>query len=324
MPAEITPPFWHPSSAGGFILDWDGVLAETKLDFAPIRKKYFEGRFVPLFEALEVLPPETAAALERDIYDVEMGGAERAEPVDGALDLIRWLEEKKLPWCVVSRNCHDSIILASEKTGIPLPAVVRSRDEPPVKPEPEALWSAAEEIGVPPRECVMVGDFVFDLVGARRAGMRAVLVQRPEAVWKHWADISFDRLRQFVDSLKNPAPFVPWEYTSCSSAADAETLRRAAVREETLSSSDPFVLSLLLKKAAEGTLNFRLDDPLASLTPEQWANMPGLTPAWLDQSLRSTAQYLLANRFPLAKILGEEDRSGEILREISKTPSAGG
>jgi haloacid dehalogenase superfamily, subfamily IA, variant 1 with third motif having Dx(3-4)D or Dx(3-4)E len=194
MPSGITAPFWHPAFSEGFILDWDGVLAETRLNFAPLRAKYFDGKFVPLFEAVETLPPPLGDHLRKDIYDVEMAGAEAAVAVEGARELIEWLEGEDIPWCVVSRNCMESITLAAEKAGLALPPVVRSRDEPPVKPAPEALWSAAVQIGVPSKKCVMVGDFVYDLVGARRAGMRAVLVQRPEAEWKHWADVSFDRL----------------------------------------------------------------------------------------------------------------------------------
>ncbi len=29
----ILPPFWHPACKKAFILDWDGVLADTKLDY---------------------------------------------------------------------------------------------------------------------------------------------------------------------------------------------------------------------------------------------------------------------------------------------------
>ena len=47
----VPPPFWHPAAAKGFILDWDGVLADTKMNFQKIRDKYFNGRFVPLLES---------------------------------------------------------------------------------------------------------------------------------------------------------------------------------------------------------------------------------------------------------------------------------
>ncbi len=49
---KIQPPHWHPVQCAGFILDWDGVLADTKLDFSEIRSKYFQGRPVPLLEGM--------------------------------------------------------------------------------------------------------------------------------------------------------------------------------------------------------------------------------------------------------------------------------
>ena len=41
MLETIAPPFWHPAVKGAFILDWDGVLADTKLDFSALRQRYF-------------------------------------------------------------------------------------------------------------------------------------------------------------------------------------------------------------------------------------------------------------------------------------------
>lgn len=320
MSESITAPFWHPAFSEGFILDWDGVLAETRLNFAPIRAKYFGGRFVPLFEAVETLPPPLGEQLRKDIYDVEMAGAETASAVDGARELVEWLEGKDIPWCVVSRNCMDSITLAAEKAGLFLPPVVRSRDLPPVKPAPEALWSAAEQIGVPPKKCVMVGDFVYDLVGARRAGMRAVLVQRPEADWKHWADVSFDRLSEFVESLKNPNPLVPWEYASLAAEKGVNALLSGRRKGTVLSSKAPDILSRLLEKAEEGILFFRLDDLAAPLSPNQWRNLPGLSPSWLDQPLKTVAEYVLGTRFPFAVLVADETCPDEI--EWEKVPGA--
>ena len=65
MNTEIKEPFWHPARMDGFILDWDGVLANTRLDFQPVRDKYFGGQIVPLIERAAELPPplnEEAAA----------------------------------------------------------------------------------------------------------------------------------------------------------------------------------------------------------------------------------------------------------------------
>ena len=54
----VLPPFWHPAFAHAFILDWDGVLAETHLDFSQIRSRYFQGRRVPLLEYGRFLPED--------------------------------------------------------------------------------------------------------------------------------------------------------------------------------------------------------------------------------------------------------------------------
>lgn len=45
------------------------------------------------------------------------------------------------------------------------------------KPDPRIFRMAAERLGLPPARCLYVGDlFAFDVVGARRAGMPALLV----------------------------------------------------------------------------------------------------------------------------------------------------
>lgn len=289
------------------MLDWDGVLAETKLNFSPIREKYFQGRFVPLFEAIATLPQPLAEELSKDIYDVEMAGAADAKPVPGALELLNWLESNNIPWCVVSRNCADSILLAAQRANLPLPPLLFSRDTPPVKPAPEALWRAAEALDVPAADCVMIGDFLYDLVGARRAGMRALLVQRPQAEWKHWADATFDTLTEFVEYLRAPTPLVPWEYHHIASQEGGETaLELLGKYVFSISSSSIDILPLCLEQASKGVLNFFIEGE-GNLTTEQWFNLAGLSPVWLDQPVKEVLCHLLHARYPLARLVDDTD-----------------
>ena len=81
MLETIAPPFWHPAVKGAFILDWDGVLADTKLDFSALRQRYFGGRIVPLIEAAEAFPPPVRKEIRDEVRRVEMEGADRAVPV---------------------------------------------------------------------------------------------------------------------------------------------------------------------------------------------------------------------------------------------------
>jgi len=297
----VLPPFWHPAYAHAFILDWDGVLAETSLDFSEIRNRYFNGKRVPLLEAARLLPEPMRAQLERDIYDLEMRGAEKAEPVPGAIELLEWLEERKIPWAVVSRNCRESIELAAAKSGIRLPNVVMSREEEPVKPHPEALWKAARILGAETSRSVMVGDFIYDFVGARRAGMRALLVQREEPAWLEWVDRVCPTVWSLLKELEEPSPWVPWEYRSLAERKGTDWLEKAwelrvQVPSECVDPAD------FVHRAASLGIGHFLVEPGLSLSVSRWRNSLPLGREWLGEPLSAALSAFLSERFPLAVV----------------------
>ena len=294
---SIYPPFWHPSLARGFILDWDGVLADTKLDFGPIRAKYFKGERVPLVEAADMLEKEQRADLERDLYELEMDGARRATPVEGAHELLEWLDRQAIPWAVVSRNCRDSIEEAARNCGIELPKTVLSRDEGPLKPDPQALWSAAGAIGVEPSGCVMLGDFIFDLYGAVRARMRAVLVERAVPEWMKWADASFDRLTGFVRSLGCPEPMVPREYRVLEAEKGRKWLESAWTLDAGLPGSAREVVHVAMKAASLGVGGLHVEER-ARLSLEQWECAPYLSISRVDRPLGEVLAEVVGERYP--------------------------
>ena len=193
----------HPAEADAFLLDWDGILADTRLNFAPMREKYFGGKIVPLFEAAAALPEPERSEVLAEIRRVEIEGAGTAVAMDGAKELITWLAEVRMPWAVISRNCSDSIFLAAERCGIVLPSVTLSREAPYAKPDPRSLSLAAEKLGVALAGCVMVGDFVYDLQAAKNAGIPSVLVRKKTgAEWESLADYAYATVREFVEDLR--------------------------------------------------------------------------------------------------------------------------
>jgi phosphoglycolate phosphatase len=58
----------------------------------------------------------------------------------------------------------------------PFATVLGHRPGVPLKPDPEAAWMVAAELGVPPEACALVGDAPSDLETARAAGMMPVAV----------------------------------------------------------------------------------------------------------------------------------------------------
>ncbi len=297
----VLPPYWHPAFSHAFILDWDGVLAETALDFSEIRNRYFDGKRVPLLEAARLLPESVRTRLERDIYYLEMHGAEKAEPVPGAKELLEWLEQRKIPWAVVSRNCRESIELAAGKCGIRLPSVVMSRDEEPVKPHPGALWKAARILGADASRCVMVGDFIYDFVGARRAGMRALLVQREESAWLEWVDHACPTVISLLRELESPSPWIPWEYRSLAERKGSAWLEKAWELKVQVPSDCPDTAGFVYRAASLGIGHF-LVEPGLSLSVSRWRNSLPLGREWLGEPLSAALSAFLSERFPLAVV----------------------
>ena len=301
---ESLSPFWHPSRVRALLLDWDGVLAETHLDFTEIRRRFYDGRRAMLLEEAHTLDPERRAALMEALRDLEIRGARAAEPIPGVQELLAWLRETGTPWAVVSRNCREAIDEAARRLSIPLPPVTLTREDGDApKPDPRVLWHAASSLEVEPRDCAFVGDFLYDLVGARRAGMRAVLVQRNDPAWEPWADVVFPTLADFASELRTCRPLVPWEYRELVQEEGGEVLSRRFHQPLRVSLAPDLegLAADLLAAAARGYGRFVLPEP-GRLSPESWKSCPSLDPSLLGEPLERVLAALLTPRFPLARV----------------------
>ncbi len=306
MNSDIKSPFWSPAGAAGFILDWDGVIAETRLDFTPLREKYYGGRHAMLLEEACTLAPDVREAFFAELFALEMAGAERAEVVPGARGLLAWLDENGVPYCVVSRNRMDVIKRAAEVIGVELPEKTWGRDNARwVKPDPRALFEAASEIGAEARRCLYVGDFLYDLQGARRAGMRAVLVQREMPGWDAWADVVYPKLTDLVNALNGPKSLVPWEYREIYARKGERWLVNASALTLALPADPSPTTDCWLARAAALGVGKIFIGKERLLSPDEWKKNPSFDTAFMGLPLHEAARGFLAPRFPLAEIVTE-------------------
>jgi phosphoglycolate phosphatase len=96
---------------------------------------------------------------------------------DGMNSVLKELEERKLPWGVVTNKPARftepllSLLDLAERA-----ACIVSGDtctEP--KPHPGPLLFASQQVGVPPENCLYVGDAERDIEAARNAGMPCIV-----------------------------------------------------------------------------------------------------------------------------------------------------
>jgi HAD superfamily hydrolase (TIGR01549 family) len=314
-------PFWSPSEAEAVLFDWDGIIAGTCLDFSAVREKYYGSRNAMLLEDSVSLPPRKREELMRDLEDLEMAGAAAATPVTGATDVIAWFEKRDIPWAVVSRNCRKSILKAAETLSVKLPAIVRSRDDgDSVKPDPKALADTCRELRVDPAQTLLIGDYVYDMMGARRAGMRGALIrEKTEHGWDEWLEFSCRSMRGLLKELGTPGRIIPWEYKNTADRNGKDFLRKTAaltalVPRELPSGTDRW----LLTAASLGIGSFAVPDVI--FPARSWRENPSFVPDCMGVPLIDAVKSLLRVRFPLAAV--KPAREAERYIELPYGPDA--
>ena len=110
---------------------------------------------------------ERLARLHGEAYS-RMARQVRALP--GAPELLRFLSKIRVPWAIATSGRMDSArpMLKLLNVGPQAPLVTRDHVER-AKPDPDVFLTAAEMLGVPIGQCVVVRDSVWDLLAARRA-----------------------------------------------------------------------------------------------------------------------------------------------------------
>jgi HAD superfamily hydrolase (TIGR01509 family) len=96
-------------------------------------------------------------------------------PLPGALALVRWLRDQDVPFGIATSGRRPDIDISLAALDLPADLVVVSRaDVLRAKPEPDLFLACQERMGVRAEEVYVVGDSVWDLLAARRAGMLGV------------------------------------------------------------------------------------------------------------------------------------------------------
>jgi hypothetical protein len=239
----------------------------------------------------------------RDLEELEVAGARKATLVPGIDKILEWVEAARIPWAVVSRNCGKSILTAAGTIGMKLPSVLLSRDDfSPVKPDPRALREACRRIGVSPSQTLLIGDYIYDMMGARRAGMRGVLVRAARGGgWDEWLECAYSDMSELYDELLAPTDMIPWEYQDTAERYGADFLKRVHRLFLTLPRHPLPTLDAWIARAASlGVGGFVIGDEI--FTPSMWKENPSLDVACVGLPLRETITRFIRDRWPFASV----------------------
>ena len=163
------------------VLAWQRVLEDAGMTIPAWRVHRLIGMSGGLLtraaahEAGRDIPEEEAEALQKQHGAVYAQLLPVRRPLPGAVDLLRHLRESKISHGIATSGRRDDIRPSLEALQVPPDAVVVDRtDVQRAKPEPDLFLACQTRLAVPPEQCYVVGDAVWDLLAARRAGMLSI------------------------------------------------------------------------------------------------------------------------------------------------------
>ena len=120
------------------------------------------GRAVTRAEAQKLLD------LHREAY---VRHAQSINPLTGARELLKYLADSKILWTIATSARLDTARPTLDTLGVPREMPLISRDKVErAKPDPDLFLAAADLLKMNISDCIIVGDSVWDLLAARRAG----------------------------------------------------------------------------------------------------------------------------------------------------------
>jgi HAD superfamily hydrolase (TIGR01509 family) len=113
-------------------------------------------------ERVERLRRRHAAAYKRQAASVR--------PLPGARELLTWLSDAGIPWAIATSGRMETAAVNLAALGVdPEQTPVVTRDLVKyAKPDPDLFLAAAKRLGVPIETAVVVGDSIWDMLGAVR------------------------------------------------------------------------------------------------------------------------------------------------------------
>jgi HAD superfamily hydrolase (TIGR01509 family) len=159
------------------VIAWRAALSRLDIDLSVWRIHRRIGMSGGLFvsallrETGRTLSEADIATLQKAHQEEYLAQADSVQALPGAAELLAALTGRNLAWAIATSGYRATAHQALALLGLPDDAPMVTRDMVAhAKPDPDLFLAAAALLGVAPRHSFVVGDSVWDLLAARRAG----------------------------------------------------------------------------------------------------------------------------------------------------------
>lgn len=187
------------------IFDLDGTITQPYFDFDAIREEIGLARDSgPILESMEKMTPQLRQRAEQILYNHEEKAVIESKLNNGTKRTLSALRAAGIYIGILTRNRRGNAYAIARKHNLKFDAVI-GREDGPVKPDAFGVLQLCRRFGVEPKETLLVGDYLFDLMCAKAAGAFAVLLvnhHRADDFAEH-ADFCIENITEILEIIAN-------------------------------------------------------------------------------------------------------------------------
>lgn len=165
----------------GVIFDMDGTLVVSPLDFVAIRATLGIAPGNGILEEIQAMPPHRKTPADRRLLEMEMAAAAKATVMPGAIEVVEAVRLAGLRTALLTRNARQVVAAILDRFADLRFDLTWSREDGPIKPEPDGILRACDTLDIDPARTACVGDYAYDIDAANAAGTTSILLATGEA-----------------------------------------------------------------------------------------------------------------------------------------------
>ncbi len=186
------------------IFDLDGTITQPYFDFDAIREEIgLDKNSGPILETMQNMTVQERQRAEEILHFHEEQAVKDSTLNPGAKQTLSSLRAAGIRIGVLTRNRKNNALAVAEKHGLKFDAVV-GREDGPVKPDAFGVIQICRQFKVAPAETLLVGDYLFDLICAKKTGAVAVLLINSETAveFAEYADFCIETIDQILQIIE--------------------------------------------------------------------------------------------------------------------------
>jgi len=193
----------------GVIFDMDGTLClpQTYM-FKEMRDALGITKATDILDHVHSLPEEEQEIAQEKLRNIERRAMLKMEPQPGITELMDYIVQKQLNTTILTRNFPIPVdyLRRNYLKDYTMQPIITREFRPP-KPAPDGIFHIAKAWGHEPKNLMMVGDSIDDILAGHNAGSKTVLLRN--TVNAHLSDIPETDI--VIDSLPELIPILEKE-----------------------------------------------------------------------------------------------------------------